>query len=360
MKLIFYLFLINIFKYNLISIIFGFLITLFVYKIFNTKPIKINKLSQKRNIKLSLLIPIYNEEANLETFIYDLYNNKNTYDVIMINDMSTDSSLDILKNNQKKYEYKIINRKDKNGFVAGVLNEGIKHIHHDSNFIGVINSDSTLSKNLIDNIFNILENNSIDVINLSNNPKSVNNIWQKIASFEKKFKNKLFVNVEASLNNGYFINKKVLKEVNYWDETDITEDLNLNLKIKEKGYIIRQSNLNIYDDTPDTLNKLLNQKYRWVKGDIVNRFRKKPVDLYEFIINIYYLFPLFTLFCLFTFNLIRNIFILQFLIIISESLIYYNFDSFNNIIEAIIYSLSQFLFHIYFFIRFSLDSENTW
>jgi len=197
-------------------------------------------------------------------------------------------------------------------------------------------------------------------MNLSNYFYKIENFWQKIASLEKIFKNNLFLNVEASLNNGYFIEKKILNNMNNWDDTDITEDLNLNLKIKNAGYIIYQSNLFLKEYLPDNMIKYLNQRYRWVKGDILNRLKKFPKDFYEFILIIYYLIPFYTLYEIITLNFKSNIFFLQLLIIIAESIIYFKFNNYYIIIDALLYSVSNFIFYLYFYIRFILDVNTKW
>ena len=142
----------------------------------------------------------------ITNLIDNIHKNNQNFDIIFINDMSTDTSFDIINKN-KKYNYKIVNRNKKRGFVAGVLNDGLKYVNKESNFIGVIDGDSILSENLIDNVIDILKKKNIKIMNLSNYSYKVENFWEKISSLEKIFKNNLFLNVEASLNNGYFIEK---------------------------------------------------------------------------------------------------------------------------------------------------------
>lgn len=363
MKLIFYLMIIYFINFKIISIILAGLILLFLTKTIISKPILPKKLDKKRNIMISILVPVYNEEVNLSKFIEQIHNNNinKNYKVIFINDMSTDSSLKILEKFQSKYNYKILNRDTKRGFVAGVLNDGFKEALKDySTFIGVINSDCNLPDNLIDKISNYIENHDLKVINLSNLPREKINIWQKIASLEKNFQNNLFYNVDACLNNGYFINTKLLEKLNGWSESEITEDLDLALRIKKSNNHIYQSKLCVYDDVPNTLESLLKQKYRWIKGDIVNRTSKIPVDFFEVIVNIYYIFPLYTLFCLISWLYLKNILMNQLLILLTEAIIYFYYDSQKNILNALIYPIIQFIFAIYFYIKFMFDFNNVW
>jgi cellulose synthase/poly-beta-1,6-N-acetylglucosamine synthase-like glycosyltransferase len=363
MKLIFYLMIIKLINHNFITAILSIIFILFLFKTLFNKPKQPNILTNKRSINLNILIPIFNEEKNLEELINQIYkDNKKKFNVTMINDLSTDDSLNILKKYKDIYKYDIINRENKRGYVAGVLNDGLNSIINNDNvnYIGVINADCILEKNLIDNVIDYLENYDITALNISNQAKYNKNIWQYFANLEKSFKNNLFYNVEASLNNGYFIEKKILKKINGWSETELTEDLDLSLKLKKNKQIIYQSKLYVYDDVPDNIISLFNQKYRWLKGDITNRTKKIPNDLFEIIVNIYYIFPLYTLFCIFTLNLRINIILLQILILVIEGILFYWFDDEKNFKNAIIYPISQFIYSIYFYLNYMIDTKNKW
>ena len=62
----------------------------------------------------SVIIPVYNSEKTLERAIQSVLNQSfNDYEIIAINDGSTDGSLDILKKIEKKcFFLKIINKEN--------------------------------------------------------------------------------------------------------------------------------------------------------------------------------------------------------------------------------------------------------
>tara|TARA_B110001452_G_scaffold264113_1_gene266571 strand:- start:560 stop:1264 length:705 start_codon:yes stop_codon:yes gene_type:complete len=69
------------------------------------------------NLKLSIIIPAYNEEKTIiETLkrIRDTKNDKINYETIVVNDGSKDNTLDLLKSNSELYE-KLINYSDNSG-----------------------------------------------------------------------------------------------------------------------------------------------------------------------------------------------------------------------------------------------------
>lgn len=349
--LLFYpLFSFSLFNYVIMLFCLIFLVKALLFK--NTKKIE----KKYRCIELYVIITIYNEENNLINLFDSLVNN-DKIKYIMVNDNSTDKSLDILNKYKNKYNYKLINREEKRGFVAGVLNDGIKSINSRKKevYIGVINADSFVNKKDMLNIYKYLENHDVDVLNLSNISLEQNSIYNYFANLEKKFKNKLFSDVEVSLNNGYFVKLDKLKEVNFWNEKEITEDLNLTLKLKELNNNFVQSEYNIYDKLPNNLSDYFSQKYRWIKGDLDNRMRYFPKDIFELIVTLYYLFPMYTIIntiIYLLFSIINfKIYITQFVICFTESLIYFCLVD-NKKLDFLIYSIIQFLTNVVFYFRY--------
>ena len=75
-------------------------------------------------MKISIIIPVYNEEKNVARTIESLLNQTfKDYEIIAVNDASKDNSIDVL--NKYKNKIKIIDKK-KNEGQAKTLNAGLK------------------------------------------------------------------------------------------------------------------------------------------------------------------------------------------------------------------------------------------
>ena len=62
----------------------------------------------------SIVIPVFNEEDNLVKLIKEIRSslkNYKKYELIFVNDFSTDKTIDILKQEKKNFKFKIINNK---------------------------------------------------------------------------------------------------------------------------------------------------------------------------------------------------------------------------------------------------------
>lgn len=61
---------------------------------------------------LTVIIPIYNDGDNIERCLKSLFNQTlKQFNIIVVNDASTDNTLNILISYQKKFPFKIINMK---------------------------------------------------------------------------------------------------------------------------------------------------------------------------------------------------------------------------------------------------------
>ena len=350
----YFYFLLGIFFYNyFISSLFMIIIALYGIKMILSNQPLINKLKKnkiEKNAKISIIIPIYNEEVNLPKLINSiLLNDTENIEFIFVNDSSTDKSLKILKESKVNY-FKIVDLQ-KQKLVCNVLNEGLKVANKYSDFIGVINGDCHIDSDCFRKVKFRLNNYDINALNLNNTTKNNTNFVSKIASMEKSYKSHLFVFNESSLNNGYFISRNLF---NKWDT--ITEDQNLALVIKKNGSNIYQDpNINIYDSVPNSFTKLMSQKYRWIYGDMYNRFKFKPQNIFDIIVSIYYLFPLYSITTLLTLTYQNNYILnIQSIIILIEIVLFLKSKKYRikYIPLAIFYGIYQFTFQIYFYAKF--------
>jgi len=165
----------------------------------------IQKIKEKYEIKLSIIIPLYNSKKTIIKCLNSIFlQEQNWIEVIIINDCSKDSSLKLVKNfiNTKHINnLKIINCK-KNIGPGECRNLGLKI--SEGHFVNFLDSDDFLVKNSLKNIKNYLENDWDLIINNTERKKNPKNN----SFFFKQFKSKKFVN-----NN--YIQKSIAGELHF-------------------------------------------------------------------------------------------------------------------------------------------------
>ena len=102
-----------------------------------------DKLPPKINYKIGIIIPNYNYEHTIEKCLTSIFNQTyRNYEIVFIDDMSTDNSVQIAKKLLVK-PHKIIQLQQKR-YNGGARNEGYLHLSDDVDYVYYIDSDDWL------------------------------------------------------------------------------------------------------------------------------------------------------------------------------------------------------------------------
>lgn len=105
------------------------------------------------NIKISIIIPVYNGEKTIERCINSIINNNyENIEIIVINDGSNDRTLEILEK-IKKVEKRLKVISQKNSGVSAARNLGIKNSTGD--YIYFMDADDYIEENCIKTVMKI-------------------------------------------------------------------------------------------------------------------------------------------------------------------------------------------------------------
>ena len=122
-----------------------------------------DKLPEKRDYKIGIIIPNYNYEHTIEKCLESIFKQTYTnYEIIFVDDMSTDNSVEIVKKYQDYYtDYvlKIVQLKQKR-YNGGARNEGYLHLSEDVDYVWYVDSDDWLyDDEVLERINNKLQSN---------------------------------------------------------------------------------------------------------------------------------------------------------------------------------------------------------
>ena len=114
------------------------------------------------NKLISIIMPVYNAEKYLNRSIESIMNQTyNNIEIILVNDGSTDNSLEICTSYQEKdNRIKLINQANKG--VSFARNKGIDEATGD--YIMFIDSDDYVEKNMIEDMVSKITEDDIDLV----------------------------------------------------------------------------------------------------------------------------------------------------------------------------------------------------
>lgn len=227
--------------------------------------------------KFSIIVPTKDEEVVIGRCLNGLLNldyPKDKLQVIIVDGNSSDSTCQICKEYTTKYPqtFSLISEKQSNGKPAA-LNLAMPSITGE--IVGVFDADSLPEKDVLKKAAAHLADKQIMAVQgmtISLNEKR--NILTRIISVEEKAwyqalltgreKMQLFVPLNGSCQ---FVRRTVLEELGGWDESSLTEDVELALRLVEKKHLIKYApDVRSGQETPNTIGDLVKQRVRWYRG----------------------------------------------------------------------------------------------
>jgi glycosyltransferase involved in cell wall biosynthesis len=132
----------------------------------NPYPNKVNDLAQT-SLDLSIVIPVYNAEKFLEKCLSSILTQKTdyTYEVICVDDGSTDQSPVILSSIQNQFNSKnceLVVIRQANKGIAGARNTGIEAARGE--YIGFMDNDDTVTDNYVDRLLKFAKQENADIV----------------------------------------------------------------------------------------------------------------------------------------------------------------------------------------------------
>ncbi len=220
---------------------------------------------------VSFLIPCYNDGRTVENTIKSIYNlhQMSDYEIIVVEDKSTDDSLEVLKKLQKKYGFRLVANKRNLGKAAS-LNHIAKLAKH--NLLLFIDADVIMNKKAVYDLFARLEDKGVVATSCPYQPSNGGFLaWMQAIEYNMLsfIQGSYNLTSAPSLWGGCLaVKKEVFFEVGMFSSNMIVEDMDLSLKINGKGHRVMQSFIPIQTQVPTTFKAWYKQKVRWTSGGV--------------------------------------------------------------------------------------------
>ena len=227
--------------------------------------------------KFSIIVPTKDEETVIGRCLnglLDLDYPKDKLEIIVVDGNSADATCKVCSDFSAKYpgSFKIVNEKESKGKPTA-LNLALPYAT--GQIVGVFDADSVPEKEVLRKVASYLNDKQLMAVQgrtTSLNEKT-NVLTRVIAQEEKAWYQALLVGREklqlfVPLNGTcQFIRRDVLEELGGWDETSLTEDVELALRLVEKNHLIKYApDVCSGQETPNGLGDLVKQRVRWYRG----------------------------------------------------------------------------------------------
>ncbi|MBM7558306.1 glycosyltransferase [Marinitoga litoralis] len=236
----------------------------------------------EKKLKVSIIIPTYNEEEVIEESIKSILENTySNFEIIVIDDNSKDRTYDIVKTlSQQNSKIKIFKKKGLKG-KAQSINEAIEYVEGD--VVLFLDADTLLTNNFLEEHIKYFSNEKVDMIYVDFESYNYKNeiIYDHQEIYFEFARNILYSNLFSKavfMGNGVFIRKEILNKVLPLKGETVVDDVNLYIKLNQIGIsqrFILEPKTKIQYTT--NYKDLFFQHKRWYVGGLT--------ELFEFFIN---------------------------------------------------------------------------
>jgi poly-beta-1,6-N-acetyl-D-glucosamine synthase len=235
---------------------------------------------------VSIVMPAFNEGKNIRKTVESVQNlnyPKDRMEIVLVDDGSTDDTLDVIKKMALK-DSRIKGYTKPNGGTADAKNFGIKKSRGE--FIVTLDSDSYVDKDALKNMIGYMRDKRVTAVTPSMSVYKPKGFLQNLQYVEYTlgiYLRKVFGLLNCiHVTPGPFsiYRKSFFEKYGYFETGNLTEDIEIALRMQKNGYKIENSiHAGVYTVAPNNFKALLNQRMRWYYGFVQNVLRNK--DLFK-------------------------------------------------------------------------------
>jgi cellulose synthase/poly-beta-1,6-N-acetylglucosamine synthase-like glycosyltransferase len=238
--------------------------------------------------RVSIILPAYNEEegicAALESLAAIDYP-KSLYEILAVNDGSSDQTSERIRSfvaNHKDINIRFIDRK-KNCGKAHSLNEGIKAATGD--YVACMDGDSIVDSDILSKTVGYFQDPKVASVSVRVNVRNPRTLLEKIIDVEFSVGLSTSLKVLSFLDSMHvtpgpfsIYRKSVLSELGGFDEENITEDMEIALRMQKAGYrLVFCLSTSVSTTVPTTLSSLYKQRRRWYSGSLLTLWQHRDI-----------------------------------------------------------------------------------
>ena len=226
---------------------------------------------------VSVLIPAHNEESVITNTVENILKiDYPNYEIIVIDDRSTDNTAAVIQELASKYENVAAIVRDKDAFPgkSAVLNDALELAHGEA--ILVFDADATVEPDFLSKLVPNLEPTDVGAVQARKIIRNKDvNLLTRCQNNEYTMDTQLQVARDAVKGavelrgNGELIKREALLDIGGWNNYTITDDLDMSTRLHIKGWDVRFCpDACVYEEGIVYLSPLFRQRRRWLEGTI--------------------------------------------------------------------------------------------
>ena len=226
---------------------------------------------------VSILIPCHNEHEVIEKTAKNILNiNYDNFEIILIDDRSTDNTAQIIKELESKHDKITALIRDKNAIAgkSAVLNDAFKIAKGEA--ILVFDADAKVEADFLNLMIPKLEPADVGavqaqkvIINAKQNFLTQCQYNEYILDSHLQIGRDAVRGAVELRGNGELIKRQAIISIDGWNEQTIVDDLDMSTRLHIKGWDIRFCpEAKVYEEGVITFPALIKQRRRWVEGSI--------------------------------------------------------------------------------------------
>lgn len=226
---------------------------------------------------VTVMIPAHNEESVISSTVENIlamdYEN---FDIIVIDDRSTDNTSNVIKELEQKYDRvtALIRPQDAFPGKSAVLNDAFKIAKGDA--ILVFDADATVEPDFLKKMVPNLEPKDVGAVQARKIIRNKNvNLLTRCQNNEYTMDSHLQVgrdSVKGAVElrgNGELIKREAIEDIGGWNNYTIVDDLDMSTRLHIKGWDIRFCiDAVVFEEGIIYLKPLYRQRRRWLEGTI--------------------------------------------------------------------------------------------
>ena len=226
---------------------------------------------------VTIMVPAHNEETVISNTVANIENiDYPNFEVIVIDDRSTDNTASVIKDLETKYSNlkAFIRPKDAFPGKSAVLNDAMAFAKGEA--VLVFDADATVNPDFLNKLVPLLEPKDVGAVQAR---KIIRNKDQNLLTRCQNNEYTMDAQIQISRDsvkgavelrgNGELIKREALEDIGGWNNYTITDDLDMSTRLHIKGWDIRFCmEAEVYEEGIAYIAPLYRQRRRWLEGTI--------------------------------------------------------------------------------------------